>query len=518
MTVTRRQALGVLGLGTAALTTGALWRAASQPVGSTGALLTSTAPLPRRFEIPLPIPSQAKVARRPDGVDRVELVAREADVEILPGRRTTVWGYDGTFPGPTVRSRSGHPLELELRNELSVPTVLHLHGGHTPPESDGYPTDFVLPRGVPEPRGMGPRGRSSTLTRTYRYPLEQPAATLWYHDHTMDFTGPNVYRGLAGLFVVEDAQVDALGLPTGDRDLPLVMADRSFGADGELLYPALFADQSRPGVERRFMGGVLGDVVLVNGAPWPVHDVAAARYRLRLLNASSARRYELVLDGVRSDQPFIQIGTDQGLLDRPRPRSSVTMAQGERVEVVVDFGGLPLGTRVTLRDRLDPDVVGGIMQFVVARRAASDDTRVPERLGDLLPIDPTEATLTRSFHFSLLAGDPHPGAGGAGHDRLEHRWTVNGVTFGSGEDVARPALGAVERWRFTSDVHHPVHVHLLRMQVIGGDSGWKDTVDLRPGEAVEVLTRVEGFRGRYVMHCHNLEHEDMAMMANFTIV
>jgi spore coat protein A len=337
----------------------------------------------------------------------------------------------------------------------------------------------------------------------------------------MDFTAPNVYRGLAGVFIVGDTEEDALGLPSGDRDLPLVIADRSFGGDGELAYPALYPDRSRPGVEPRFMGGVLGDVVLVNGAPWPVHDVAAARYRLRLLNASSARRYELVLDGARSEQPFIQVGTDQGLLDRPRPRSSVTIAQGERVDLVVDFGGLPVGTRLTLRDRLDPDVIGGIMQFVVARRAASDDSRVPDRLVDLDPIQPSEATVTRSFHFSLLSGPPHgdtgPG-GGQGHERLSHRWAINGVTFGSGTDVARPALGAVERWRFTSDVHHPVHVHLLRMQVVGGDGGWKDTVDIRPGAAVEVLTRVEGFRGRYVMHCHNLEHEDMAMMANFTIV
>ena len=160
------------------------------------------------------------------------------------------------------------------------------------------------------------------------------------------------------------------------------------------------------------------------------------------------------------------------------------------------------------------------MQFVVARSSASDDTRVPERLVDLDPIDPGAATLTRSFHFSLLSGDPHASAGyeGTQSHGLAHQWTVNGVTFGSGKDVARPALGTVERWRFTSDVHHPIHVHLLRMQGVGGDSGWKDTVDLRPGSAIEVLTRIERFRGRYVMHCHNLAHEDMAMMANFTIV
>lgn len=532
MTATRRQVLGILGAGGAVAVTAGLWRAAGSPVGSTGALLRSAGPLPDRFSVPLPIPHEVKVVRGsgPGGRDRVELVAHESEVEILPGRRTRIWGYDGTFPGPTIRGRTARPLDVVLRNELSVPTVLHLHGGHTPPNSDGYPTDYVLPQGVSEPVAMGPRGTSTSVTRTYEFPLTQRAATLWYHDHAMDFTAPNVYRGLAGMFVVEDEQDAALGLPAGARDLPLVIADRSFGADGELLYPALFADRRRPGVESRFMGGVLGDIVLVNGAPWPVHDVEAARYRLRVLNASSARRYELVLDGHGSAQRFVQVGSDQGLLERPIPRSSIVLAQGERADVVVDFGGLPVGTRVTLRDTLDPDVVGGILQFVVARKAA-DESRVPAVLASaasMRVIDPREVTTTRSFHFQLRADGG--GGGGHGHDGAGHPsghlWTVNGVTFASGADVARPVLGAVERWRFTTDVHHPVHVHALRMQVVGrngggpsdGDLGWKDTVDLRPGEVVEVLTRIEGYRGRYVMHCHNLEHEDMAMMVNFTIV
>lgn len=532
MRASRRQVLGILGVGGAVAATGGLWRAAGSPVGSTGALLRSAGPLPERFRVPLPIPREAKVVRGrgPGGRDRVELVARESEFEILPGRHTRIWGYDGTFPGPTIRGRRARALDVVLRNELSVPTVLHLHGGQTPPASDGYPTDYVLPQGVSEPTVMGPQGTSTSVTRTYEFPLKQRAATLWYHDHAMDFTAPNVYRGLAGMFVVEDEQDAALGLPAGERDLPLVIADRSFGADGDLLYPALFADRRGPGVQSRFMGGVLGDVVLVNGAPWPVHEVDAARYRLRVLNASSARRYELVLDGHGSARPFVQVGSDQGLLERPLQRGSIVVAQGERSDVVVDFGGLPVGARVTLRDTLDPDVVGGILQFVVARKAA-DESRVPEALASaasMRVIDPREVTATRSFHFQLRA-DGGGGGGRSQHGRAHpsgHLWTVNGVTFASGADVARPVLGTVERWRFTTDVHHPVHVHALRMQVVGrnggdprgGDLGWKDTIDLRPGEVVEVLTRIEGYRGRYVMHCHNLEHEDMAMMVNFTIV
>ncbi|MDQ3990530.1 MAG: multicopper oxidase domain-containing protein, partial [Actinomycetota bacterium] len=173
--------------------------------GQTGELLRSAAPLPPPFTVALPVPP----VRRPvDGL--VEIVQRVAEVEILPGLRTTVLGYDGIFPGPTIESRRGEPVRVRHRNELPVPTVVHLHGGHTPPEHDGWPTDLLLPAG----------------SHDYDYPMDQRAATLWYHDHRMDFTGPQVYRGLAGFHLVRDDEEDALGLPSGERELPLMICDR----------------------------------------------------------------------------------------------------------------------------------------------------------------------------------------------------------------------------------------------------------------------------------------------------
>ncbi|TMR12430.1 multicopper oxidase family protein, partial [Nonomuraea zeae] len=227
MTPTRRDALRLLGLGAVAAVGAqgcSLIAGTPQPQ-----LLTSAAPLPRQFAVPLPVPDVAEPVRSAGGVDFYELTERAAQAEVLPGLRTPIWGYGGTFPGPTIRAERGRRTVVKLINQLGEPTVLHLHGGHTPPESDGYPTDLVMPGAA----------------REYVFPLEQRAATLWYHDHRMDYTGPQVWRGLAGMFLVRDEEERALPLPDGERDVPLLICDRSFAADGTMLYPGL---GERPGV------------------------------------------------------------------------------------------------------------------------------------------------------------------------------------------------------------------------------------------------------------------------------
>jgi spore coat protein A len=223
---------------------------------------------------------------------------------------TAIWGYDGIFPGPTIEARVGRRASLRLRNGLSVPIVNHLHGGRTAPESDGYPTDFILPAGgFPQSHMHDPRARITEDEREYLYSNNQRAATLWYHDHRMDFTGPQIWRGLAGFYILRDAEEERLPLPRGDKEIALLICDRSFEADGSLRYPALDASlRDTPGVSAQYMGGVLGDVILVNGAPWPRLEVANVRYRFRILNASNARRYELGLDpSPRGAAPFVQI-------------------------------------------------------------------------------------------------------------------------------------------------------------------------------------------------------------------
>ncbi|HEY0637041.1 MAG TPA: multicopper oxidase family protein [Pseudonocardiaceae bacterium] len=493
MSLGRRRFLGVLGAAGAGLALGGSTTGCGISLGQTGEGLTTTARLPAPYTVPLPVPPVARPVSTDSDTDVYELTQREASVEILPGLRTPILGYDGVYPGPTIVSRSGRRTVVRHVNALGVPTVTHLHGGHTPAASDGFPTDLVQPGD----------------TREYEYPMRQRAATLWYHDHRADFTGPAVYRGLAGFHLVHDPAEDALGLPSGERDVPLMIADRAFEEDGALAYPAIDASMTGvAGVRAAFMEGVLGDVNLVNGAPWPVLEVDAARYRFRLLNGSNARRYELVLTG---GPRFIQVGSDGGLLAAPLERGSITMAAGERFDVVVDFGGLPVGTEITMRNRLARGRTADVLRFVVARAVASDESRVPAVLGEVEPLDRAKAVVRREFRFTR--GMP----GHAG-------WRINNRLWDAGRVDAEPALGDLELWRFGTDVHHPVHLHLDPFQVVrrgaegptASDRGWKDTVDIRPGEVVEVLVRFTDYAGKYVMHCHNLEHEDMMMMANFT--
>jgi FtsP/CotA-like multicopper oxidase with cupredoxin domain len=512
--LSRRGFLGLLG-GTAVTTA---LPGCGTTAGSTGEALASALPLPEPFRVPLPVPPVAV----PGGVDRngtelYEVTQRVAEPEIIPGYRTPILGYDGIFPGPTFETRRGRPVLIRHRNELPVPTVVHLHGGHTPADHDGWPLDLVLPVGDTRD-WSGHHGMAGDLAagdRGYRYPNDQRAATLWYHDHRMDFTAPAVYRGLAGFHIVRDDVEDALPLPRGDRELPLLICDRSFAEDGRFAYPGL--DQTMrvfPGVEADWAEGVLGDVVLVNGAPWPVHDVDAARYRLRLLNASNARRYGIALAVPGGPPlPLVQIGSDGGLLPAPVAHDAIAIAPGERFDVVADFSVLPVGTEVTMVNTFGAGRAGDVMRFRVVR-AASDDSRIPDRLATAEPLVPPPGAVRRTFRFLRGAAGDHTG------------WTINGEPFDPDTSLADVPLGRTEVWRFVSDVHHPVHVHLDPFQVLrrgaGGpspyDGGWKDTVDVRPAEVVEVAVRFTDHAGRFVLHCHNLEHEDMAMMATIRTV
>jgi FtsP/CotA-like multicopper oxidase with cupredoxin domain len=395
-----------------------------------------------------------------------------------------------------------------MRYELPVPTSTHLHGGVTPADSDGFPLDLTLPAGYSPgpPHVHGTGARVHEVSRDYRYPMGQRAATLWYHDHRMDFTAPQVWRGLAGMMIVSDDEEDALPLPRGDRDLPLLICDRAFEADGSLRYPMRDMSMASPGADGLFTAGLFGDVILVNGVAWPRHEVAAVRYRLRLVNGSNARRYRL---GLSSGAELTQIGTDDGLLAAPVAHREIILSPGERCDVLVDFSECPPGTEVTLLNGLGTGPTGEVMRFVVTRKA-KDDTRIPARLSDVPTLTRADAVRVRQFDFRFGAG----------------RWQINNQPYDPAGSLAAPRLDTVELWRFTSDFHHPVHVHLGHFQVLsrGGrkpepwEGGWKDTVDVRPYETVEVLVRFAGHRGRYMLHCHNLEHEDMARMANFDVV
>jgi spore coat protein A len=202
--------------------------------GTTGNLLRSKAQLPKPFMIPLYVSPVLEPVRTDDGIDYYEVTQRVGKAEILPGLETEVWGYDGVFPGPTIESRSGRKIVVRQANDLPVPVSTHLHGGRTPPHSDGYPTDLIMPKKGHDRSTSGHGSMDmggSPRFKDYVYPLEQRAATLWYHDHRMDFTGPQVWRGLAGFHIIRDEEEDALPLPRGEKEVPLMICDRSFDSD-----------------------------------------------------------------------------------------------------------------------------------------------------------------------------------------------------------------------------------------------------------------------------------------------
>jgi spore coat protein A len=297
-----------------------------------------------------------------------------------------------------------------------------------------------------------------------------------------------------------------------------MIADRSFAQDGSFDYPANDPTlRGNPGVKPDFMSGVLGDCVLVNGAPWPVLEVTNTRYRFRILNASNARRYRLALDPApRTGKSFVQIGSDQGLLPRPVSHDRIDIAQAERFDVIIDFSGYAVGDSVTLVNRHGSGSTSRVMRFVVAR-TGKEESQIPAQLAEFRPLSRADVTVEREIRFAR---------GGAVMNGMA-LWTVNGKQFDPGRIDAAPQLGAVELWKIrTLNVEHPIHIHLAPFQVLnknGNDpgpynQGWKDTVNMDNGGNADLLIKFDGYKGKYAFHCHNLEHEDMMMMANFEVV
>jgi spore coat protein A len=515
--LTRREMLRLLGASGIALPFLLSACDSGETNGSTGVLLSSKARLPEPFKVALPVPPVLKPVRSDAATDYYEITQKVAQAHILPGLTTEIWGYNGLFPGPTIQSRRNRRIVIRQRNELTVPVVVHLHGGRTAPEHDGYPTDLILPvnGGETSHAQHAAGGSISHGFKDYVYQLDQPATTLWYHDHRMDFTGPQVYHGLAGFHLLHDEQEEALPLPKGEHDIPLMICDRSFNENGSFSYPSIDPTLlGKPDVTGDFMRGVLGDVILVNGAAWPFLEVTNTRYRFRILNASNARRYRLALDPPpREGSAFIQIGSDLGLLGQPLKHQNIEIAQAERFDVVIDFSMYAVGTQVKLLNEFGDGNTRQIMRFDVTHEA-KDESSIPSKLVEYEKLKRSDATVTREFHFTQAQQNEHL------------FWAINEKPFDPKRIDARPQLGATEIWQLTTEVHHPVHLHLAHCQILTRagkepgpyDAGWKDTFDLQGGEVVEILARFSGYRGRYVFHCHNLEHEDMMMMSNFEVM
>ena len=417
------------------------------------------------------------------------LIARESNKEFLHGKTTRTYGYNGDYLGPTIRVRTGEHVSVMVVNDLTEETTVHWHGLLVDGEMDGGPHNVIL---------AGSEWNPSFV-------IEQPAATLWYHAHPLHRTGGQVYRGLAGLFIIDDAESEGLNLPDdyGVNDIPLVVQDRRFADDGTLVYKTNMND---------VMQGMLGDTILVNGTASAFLEVATVKTRFRILNGANARTFEFELsDGAE----FVQIASDGGLLEAPIPMRSLRLSPGERAEVIVDFSRYSKGDSISL---LSTDF--NIIDFIVAREE-DDGTSIPERLAAIPEIAQSDAVRTRTF--DLMGMGLMVNINGKQMDMtrideiVDHGdteiWVIRNVMMGMG-----PMMG------MGGDISHPFHFHGVQFQVLSRDGfrpplnerGWKDTVLVNPNETVRVIARFE-HKGIYMYHCHILEHEDAGMMGQFEV-
>ena len=458
------------------------------------------------FTKPLPIP---KVLRDND----ITLVAKQAYVQILPGAPTRMWTFNGTFPGPTIRRPSGHRTRVTVRHQLPVEAetlTIHHHGSHSASKHDGLPE-----RNLIQPRGA----------RTYVYDhmedgKPERAAMQWYHDHSHHHTSRNAWMGLAGLFILDDEFERTLDLPHGPYELPLFITDRRFDGNNQLDMRLFRAEA----VSRE----VSGDVFLVNGAPHPYVNVEPRRYRLRLHNGSGFRIYNLALivEGAFTPAAQVtQIGTESGLLPRSVKRTTVLLGPAERADLVVDFSQFA-GRRMALASLARTNAFGSdasptvsLLQFRIARTAASRGHAVPRKLRPL-----------PAWAANALRQSNRVWAFGTGYDsETRHEaHTINGRAFDHRRVDAQVELDSVETWMLlnTTTRTHYIHIHDVDWVITSRngappeayEAGLKETFLLDPGEYITVATKFSDNLGRYVIHCHMLDHEDGGMMAAWEVV
>jgi FtsP/CotA-like multicopper oxidase with cupredoxin domain len=463
--------------------------------------------------------------------DHIRIPIREAGQQILPGPKTKLWTFGGSFPGPTIRRRAGRRTRVTFHHQLPEEAgelSIHLHGGHNRTEFDGQPGGLTKRQPISYfcriPRGLSARESGNDLllapggSKTYVFDLVEDghperASFQWYHDHRLDRTAPHIWKGLAGMWIVDDGFEESLPLPAGDRDLPLMIGDRSFDRHNQLTDP--FTDRRPPN------DGILAESVLVNGAYMPHHGVDPRRYRLRLLNVSSFRSYNLQLS---NGAPMVQIATESGLMPKPVRRREILLGPGERVEVVVDFAAMA-GESVELRsstrhagsNSAGARTYGGaLMQFRVWRDRLPDRTRVPRRLRPL-PAWTQKAKRTPDQRWEITIGG-----------FFKPTWRINGRTFNPARSEAFPRLGTTETWEIVNrtSVAHVMHLHHTDWYLLERNGSepppWenclKETFFVFPNEKILLAGHFADHTGKFVIHCHMLDHEDHGLMSQFQVV
>ena len=484
------------------------------------------------FVDPLPLP----VLQRPQGrrssdalgakdapyhAIRIREIQDKLHRDLPPSR---LFGYGATSAPVLFEARSNEGVLIDWINDLPAKHFLpldaphpgmedapptrvstHMHGARVPAVSDGYPENWY---------GPGKR-------RLDFYPNKQDATALWCHDHAMGVSRFNIFAGLMSWYLLRDDVEQALGLPSGKYELPLLIYDRSFTPQGQLYYP-------NPPDMGAWSQEFLGDAMVVNGKVRPYCEVEPRRYRLRIANTANSRFFALSLS---NGQSFHVIGSDQGLLAAPVEATRIVLAPSERTDLIVDFS-LTRGENVVLQSgEFD------LMQFRVGKTPVADDSQIPKVLRPVARIPEKSAVRTRVLTLNEYDDD----SGMAMVMLLNRKHWADPVT-----EVMK--LGTTEIWslaNLTQDTH-PIHLHMVRFQVLDrrpfavGDylatnalplrstgpalapqpheMGWKDVVQCPPGTVTRIIVPFEPYAGRYVWHCHILEHEANDMMRPYDII
>ena len=390
----------------------------------------------------------------------------------LGNASTNVWEYNGSVPGPTIVANKGDNVSITYNNELPEPSIIHWHGMLVDHTNDGQPMQ-VVPAGG---------------TYSYTFPIINRAALNWYHPHPHMTIGKQVYNGLAGAFIIRDAEEGALNLPSAKYEVPLVFRDITLDKKGQPVYNPTG-------------GGYFGKTPLVNGTRDPYLAVDKAVYRFRVLIGSTSRVFNLALS---NGAPFTLIGNDGGLLPQSSTHTAIEVCPGERLDLLVDFRNVPTNSKIMLKD-----LASGwdLLEFRVTETSVAYSGPLTTASSITALSNPV---LTRTFSFDGMG-------------------KINGLPYDMDAISFEVPFDQTEKWVFKTNGNgpHPVHVHGASFQVInrtGGrgqlfawEAGWKDVVLVNDAETVEVLIRFDAYRGDYVMHCHKLEHEDNGMMLNFRV-
>ncbi len=440
-----------------------------------------------------------------DGFSPINFVAKKNLVSIIKGKTSSVLGYDGAILAPLIKVNNGQTISINFTNQLEEITNIHWHGLIIPENMDGHPKYAVQP------------GSSFN----YQFTINQKAGTNWFHPHPHLITGRQVFKGLAGMFIINDAEETSLNLPAGEFELPLIIQDKRIYSDGSINYSPEAMD---------IMSGYFGQYICVNGLWSPYHNVKTKIYRLRILNGSNARVYNLSFSNGAN---FNIVGSDGGLLGSTQVVNNLILSPGERADVLVDFSPLTVGSEIYLQSN---SFSGGnsqgvesfkIMKFNVTEQV-TEPFSIPLTLATFIPIPPTLSIKTRSFE---IANKHSGGMENMDMGSSSSLHNIGGKSFEMDRIDETVTAGTTEIWEFDNsngEDLHPMHLHGVHFQVlsrIGGrgvvqphETGWKDTVLCMQGEKVKIIMTFPNNLGTFTFHCHNLEHEDSGMMLNFKIV